>query len=338
MSRNLEVALLAALLISVLALSACVAKPVAPPDSAPISTEKSAEPPAPAAMPAPAPAPEAMPAPAHAPSTSADRDQAYEDELIKRLELLRLQAAEAGSKPDGRPKTKKMAKANGSPHPPAPAAAKPIPGAAGSPAASAVHDPQAQAQRIDDYLNSLSSASYAFNPPSPIKVAKPVTMHFWLDPSTTTAQLSEALKQAVPRDAARVESGVTTWSPRMRATLSGPEFEIKPVPEGSEEQPVSPTQRTTWSWDVTPLVPGDNLVLHLRLQVVLPPEISPPKTITTLDKEIKVEVTWWWLFDNFFEKYWKWLFGGLGTAISGMAAWWWKNRKSVDSSRDQASR
>lgn len=233
--------------------------------------------------------------------------------------------------PDGEPRTPATR--------PAPeAAGAPVaapPPTAAAPSDSAVDE---QVKRIDDYLKSLRIAAYTFNPPSPITVAKPVTVHFWLDPSTTAAQLAEELRKTVPRDAERIESGQTKWSPRMRAVLSGPDFDIKPVPGSPEEQPVSATSRTTWSWDVTPLRPGDNQILHLRLQVVLPPEIGGPKTITTLDREIRVEVTLWWLFDTFFEKYWKWLLGGLGTALSAVIAWWWKNRRGGPAAGRRRSR
>lgn len=184
-----------------------------------------------------------------------------------------------------------------------------------------------QIQRLDAYLDSMQTAAYTFNPPSPIRVAEPVTVHLWLDPQATAATLAEELGKSLPPDAGRVESGVTRWSPKMRATLSGPDFEVKAI--DPEEQLVGSTQRTTWSWDITPLRAGEKLTLHLRLAAVLPEELGPPKTITTLDREITVDVTWWWLFDHYFEKYWKWLLGGLGTALASVVAWWWKNRKEA---------
>lgn len=188
-------------------------------------------------------------------------------------------------------------------------------------------NPASQVQRIDAYFAGLKTAAYTFNPPSPIRVAEPVTVHLWLDPQATAAELADELRRAMPNDAARVESGATRWSPRMRATLSGPDFEVTAI--DPEEQLVSSAQRTTWSWDITPLHAGEKLALHLRLAAVLPSELGPPKTIATLDREIRVEVTWWWLFDHHFEKYWKWLLGGLGTALASAIAWWWKNRKGA---------
>lgn len=185
-------------------------------------------------------------------------------------------------------------------------------------------NPQTIVQRIDAYFSSLKSAAYTFNPPSPIRVAEPVTVHFWLDPQAAPAALAEELKKLVPQDGARVESGKTKWSPKMRATLSGSDFDVKAI--DSEEQMISSTQRTTWSWDITPSHPGEKLALHLRLAVILPDEFGAPKTVTTLDREINVEVTQWWLFDHYFDKYWKWLLGGFGTVIVSFIAWWWKNR------------
>ena len=195
-------------------------------------------------------------------------------------------------------------------------------------------NPQIMVQRIDAYFDSLKTAAYTFNPPSPIQVSKPVTVHFWLDPQATPAALAEELKKRVPHDAAQVEFGNTKWSPKMRASLIGSQdFEVKAV--DPEEQLVSSTQRTTWSWDIIPLHPGEKLLLHLRLAVVLPPELGPPKTVTTIDREINVEVTWWWLFDHNFEKYWKWLLGGLGGVIASVVAWWWKSKHTPNGNSRQ---
>lgn len=187
--------------------------------------------------------------------------------------------------------------------------------------------PVTETQRIDGYLSALKSAAYTFNPPSPIRVDEAVTIHLWLDPKSSPTVLAEELRKLVPQDASRVESGETKWSPRMRATLSGADtdFEIKPI--DPEEQTVNTTERTRWSWIITPRRAGKELALHLRLIALLPPELGPPTTITSLDRKINVEVTVWWLFDHYFEKYWQWLLGGLGTIVMSIFAWWWKNRK-----------
>lgn len=187
------------------------------------------------------------------------------------------------------------------------------------------YNPEKEAQRIDAYLGNLKIAAYAFNPPSPIFVDKPTTVHLWLDPQVSAVALAQELKKLVPRDAARVESGKTKWSPQMRATLSGEEFKVIAI--DPEVQLVSLSERTRWSWDITPLSANETLSLHLRLEVIFPSELGV-KTITTLDREIYVEATWWWLFDHYFDKYWKWLLGGLGTTIASIVVWWWNIRRT----------
>jgi hypothetical protein len=183
------------------------------------------------------------------------------------------------------------------------------------------------AAAIDAYLDRLPSAAYTFNPPSPIKVAKPRTVYLWLDPEATPEGLAAELREAVPEDAARVESGETQWSPIMEATLTGSAFEIEAV--RPERQSVSSTHRTTWAWEVTATEVGKRLPLHLTLNVILPPDLGPPHTIEALDRRIDVEVTLWWAFDHYFDRYWKWLLGGLGTSFAGVVAWWWKRRDAA---------
>lgn len=182
-------------------------------------------------------------------------------------------------------------------------------------------------KQIDAFLGSLKTAAYTFNPPSPIKVAKPVTIHFWLDPVASVEELTEEFRKSLPEDALRVEAGKVKWAPDMEATLKGDNFTIQAVTP--EKQPVSAKERTFWSWSITPKQPGAKQPLYLTLNVVPPPELGGPRTIKVLEKKIDVEVTWWWLFDTFFDKYWKWLLGGIGTAFAGLLAWWWKNRKAA---------
>lgn len=45
-----------------------------------------------------------------------------------------------------------------------------------------------------------------------------------------------------------------------------------------------------------------------------------------LDRTIEVKVTFWWLIDHFFEKYWKWLLGGLGILLMTLLGSWLKKR------------
>lgn len=176
----------------------------------------------------------------------------------------------------------------------------------------------------DEYLKRLKNASYTFNPPSPIKVDKPRTIHLWVDTIINHEELAEQLKKLVPQDADRIESGEIKIAPRMKASLTGENFKITPVPAGTEVQDINFSGRTIWSWNIVPTWPGTQ-TLQLRLIAIPPKSIGEPYTIPeALDREIVVEVTIWWAFDHFFEKYWKWLLGGLGTLLVTILGWWWK--------------
>ena len=176
----------------------------------------------------------------------------------------------------------------------------------------------------DTYLNSLQDAAYTFNPPGTMKVEETRTVHLWLDTRVTEAELAAALRELVPQDAARIESGQIPVSPQMEAILTGDDFTIKAVQPTT--QTVNMAGRTIWSWDVTPHQPGRH-VLHLRLVAVLPESLGERHTIPRpLDRDIEVEVTAWWIFDYYFEKYWGPILGGLATMLAGAFAWWWKRR------------
>jgi len=182
-------------------------------------------------------------------------------------------------------------------------------------------------RRRDEYIKHLQEGGYSFSPPSPIKVDERIPVGFWIDPMKKGAQLAEEMKKVYPESAARVEGGQMRWSPTMRATLTGVGFEITPV-EGKEFDGVkdlSMIGRTEWGWTIVPKVPGKKQRLHLVVEAMMPPDLGKPWE-KVLDHEVDVEVTWWWLIDHFWEKYWKPILWGLGGALAAAIAWWWKKR------------
>lgn len=194
-----------------------------------------------------------------------------------------------------------------------------------------LNDDMALLARRETYLNGLKKASYTFNTPSPIKVAKPVTVYFWIDPQVEPMRLAKELKGKLlemrPGEKPQTEAGQMDWSPKMRVTLTGDDFDITPTKGKSFDgiKDLSTTQRTEWSWDVTAKKVGEKLPLHIQVSAVLPKELGEPDVLK-LDRLIQVKVTWFWLLDNFWEKYWKWLLGGLGAALASAIAAWWKYR------------
>ena len=193
-------------------------------------------------------------------------------------------------------------------------------------ASAALSDDQERMRKRDEYIKGLAQGNYSFNPPSPIKVAQPITVALWVDPAMEAAQLAEEMKKAFPESAGRVESGATAWSPRMKATLTGVDFEITPV-EGKDfngTKGLSVTGRTEWGWTIVPTSPGKKK-LHLLVWVVLPPELGEPRDLPQINRDVEVEVTFWWLIDHYWER-WKWIISGLGGALAAAVGWWWKKR------------
>jgi hypothetical protein len=189
--------------------------------------------------------------------------------------------------------------------------------------------------RREAYLGELKQASYAFNPPSPIKAATPVTVYFWLAPLAEPIRLANELKAELlkmrPGETPQAEAGRIDWSPKMRATLTGEneDFIITPTTGNDFDGLKNPsaTRRTEWSWDVKAKHIGKELPLHLKVFAVLPNELGEPQEVLKLDKLIHVEVTWRWLVDEHEEDL-KWILGGLGTALVGAIGAWWKSRQS----------
>ncbi len=186
-------------------------------------------------------------------------------------------------------------------------------------------------RKRDDYVAGLSKAAYTFNPPTPIKVARPIAVALWVDPAKEAAQLAEEMKKAFPESAARVEPGTTVWSPRMKAALTGPtDLEITPLDPGKDGKPfdgekdLSMTGRTEWSWSLVPTLPGTKK-LQLRLSVVLPRELGDPHELQALERDVDVEITVWWLIDHYWER-WKWAIGGIASALAAAIGWWFKRR------------
>lgn len=181
--------------------------------------------------------------------------------------------------------------------------------------------------RIGEFLASLKKATYAFNPPSPIMVAKPTTIYLLLEPLGDAVSLIERIKELAPQNSSRIVHGEAKWASVMEASLSGRDFEIEP--HTPTRKTLNPSERATWSWVITPKHPGEKLPLILTTKAILPSDFAPPYEVILLHREIDVQVTIWWLFDHYFDKYWKWLLGGVAGLATGLFGWWWKERQTA---------
>ena len=193
-------------------------------------------------------------------------------------------------------------------------------------------------KRIEAFIDSLKNAAYTFNPPSPIDVDQPTRVYLLLDPQGNISSLIEKLKALAPDDATAIQSGQTKWAPVMEASLSAAESDFLIKPCALEKKSISGTEQTQWCWEITPQHPGAKMLLNLSLRAILPGEFAPAHEVTLLHREIDVRVTTWWLFDHYFDRYWKWLLGGLGGFAVGVIAREWKRRKLTNTDMPKQTR
>ena len=191
--------------------------------------------------------------------------------------------------------------------------------------------PAAGANALDRWLKDLDTASYAFNTPSPVKVDEPFQVQAAIAPGLTQAELREQLSAKLARPGDKVSSGAVLAAPRMRAVLDGGgEFDISMAAGSSDIREVSGSLQAVWSWNVSAREPGKARSLALSFYVVPPGSVSPdPIAIKVLNRMIDVDVTYPWLVDHYWDKYWKWLIGGVASVISAWFAWWWKRHFST---------
>ncbi len=94
-------------------------------------------------------------------------------------------------------------------------------------------------------------------------------------------------------------------SPKMKVTLEGPDFEIKPL--SPDEQLVDDSTPTTWEWDVRSNTAGKH-PLRLAAVVVLG---DSEKEFRVLERDIIVQVSTTDAITHFLSTNWQWLAGFL---------------------------
>ena len=140
----------------------------------------------------------------------------------------------------------------------------------------------------------------------------------------SAAELEATLARMAPHDASRIESVRAKWAPIMEARLTSDGFDVTAVSEA--KQTLAEDQTARWAWNIKPKEPGTHS-LHLVVLAPMPDGSAPPSQVALLNKEIEVTVTWWWLLDRYWEKYWKWILGGLGSALVSAVAWAFKRKR-----------
>lgn len=145
----------------------------------------------------------------------------------------------------------------------------------------------AGAMTVDQALARLQSANMAFNAPDHARVGKPVVIEAKL--STRLSQ--EEMKVSI-EEAGTVRTATLKVSDRMAATLvGGDSFDVSPT--GPQEQWISDTEPTSWTWQVTPKLVGEDQLLLLTFDALISINGKEDRrTINTLKARINVDVGW----------------------------------------------
>jgi hypothetical protein len=183
---------------------------------------------------------------------------------------------------------------------------------AGTSSDDALHD-------VDAAVARLKQAQVAFNTPAAMNIGDAAQIELLLSLDESIADLQRALRSEGGREGAQV-----VVAERMEARLSGVNFRITAVTP--EEQAVTSTGRTDWRWEVQPTVAG-TLPLHLTLTALLRiGGATTPRTVTTFDKTILVQVTLAQRASGFFGENWQWLWAVIVAPIAG---WAWQRRRKA---------
>ena len=182
--------------------------------------------------------------------------------------------------------------------------------------ATAPPPPPSASVAMDDLARvyrDLMRASIAFNAPHAMQFDE--TAHVDLFLSLT--EPIDALQQALVNKGARYGFQIQT-GPQMEVTLIPARksaFEI--VALGPAVQAIHPTERTRWSWTVTPLEAGKHELFLTFTALFELKGARGKRTFKTFEHSIRVEVTPWNRVKIFARNNWQWLWTVLLVPIVG---------------------
>jgi hypothetical protein len=139
---------------------------------------------------------------------------------------------------------------------------------------------------LDEALDKLVAGNIAFNTPEHVRLGKPQIIEAKLavnfSGDALVAQLNEVGKK---------EKSPIQVADRMAATLSGgTAFHVSP--SGPQQQLISHTQVTTWTWEVTAKQPGTQYLFPSVDAVLTIDSKEGTRNINTFKRTIEVEVAW----------------------------------------------
>jgi hypothetical protein len=195
------------------------------------------------------------------------------------------------------------------------------------PTVSAAIAPQPVPRTVDEALESLRSASVAFNSPDKARVDE----QFIVEAKLST-QLHPVEMEVLIGDPGHHEVATLKVSDRMAATLSGGSaFEVAPA--GPQEQWISDKETTDWNWQVSPKRGGEQFLILSFDALISVNGKEDKRTINTFKRRISVDVSWpqtameWLEFVKKTGEDISWIWATLLVPVGG-GIWAWIKRRS----------
>jgi len=159
-------------------------------------------------------------------------------------------------------------------------------------------------KRLEEAVKNLKTGRLAYHFPETMKTGEtaPVVATIGTE-RVTEEQLREIFS---PTERAGVQMTKTPVTPKMKMTLTSPDFEI--TPQSSDEQIVVGTTPTEWRWTISPKHSG-KLQLHLAAIIELE---DLKQDFKTVDREVDVRVDAVNALETFVGNNWQWLISGTG--------------------------
>ncbi len=171
---------------------------------------------------------------------------------------------------------------------------------------------------IDAILHNLQLGNIIYNAPTSMNIRETTGIQLMLSVSETIDELKQMITAS-----GDVQSANIQVSDVMSATLSASPTVFEITPNTPDTQAISSTETNQWSWNVTALEPG-NQILNLTINVILNGE---PHTLRVFSQNINVNVPLPSRLSSFWGSNWQWLWTTILLPIGGWI-WHWYNKKN----------
>lgn len=163
--------------------------------------------------------------------------------------------------------------------------------------------------QADDIIHQLTLANMVIVVPPAANINEKVLVHLLIDTQRDPAT------DMVTRE--RLTRARVLISKIVNASLVSSGFDVAPITP--TRQAISPSQPTTWVWELTPREEGTHSV-HVSLNaIVTVGDDKAERSIRTFDHEVDVTITTTQWVVRFFHNHWEWLFGTILIPIIGVA-------------------